>query len=118
MGQLIWGIVVWGIRTIFGGAILQVVSSFLMFFSIQAFITWGMGGDIFPEWATPTGFVNAMNAMKSGLNDGMAIIENKTFFASASQMIYYFIDYVALEYCAATALNAAVTRFLIRRIFK
>lgn len=108
----------WLLKSVFSAGLLQAASSLFLFFSIQAFITYGMGGDIFPEWATPQGFVQTMTTMKTSLLQAIMSLEYKTMFVSFSSMIFYLLDYLKVEYVIATSLNASITRFIIRRVFK
>src|SRR5476649_2307678 len=90
-------------------AVVKFISSMLLFLGVQFFISaffdWGLA----PAWMTTSGFTGGWASVLTSSNDALG---------SYGSAVSYLLNLFMIPYGLATLLNAHITRFIIRRVFK
>lgn len=112
MPLLIWpiltGIGAWLLRGLLAAGVIKFAASVFLFFSLEFLVANVLG--VMPPWFSPSALSNSLSAITSVIPtlNGIDIAGG----------IWYFAGMSSVKFGIVTVLNAYITRFTIRRIFK
>jgi len=112
MWQLIIAAGAWLLQVFVSAAVVKAVSSLLFFFGIQYFINTFFGVGFLPSWLSISALTGAWSSV---INAGNSL---QSMDGDFGPRLWYVLNYMMIPYGLATMLNAQVTRFMIRRMFK
>jgi hypothetical protein len=107
-------IVTWLLTSVFAVGALKYIFTIFFFFGAQTFINNIFGVGFVPDWLS----ISALTSGWSNFKTSADSLTANTGYGNFGPLLWYMVNYFMVPYGMATLLNAQVTRFMIRRLFK